>query len=154
MSHGGNIEGFTSYFASIPEEDMSVILLNNIYNREIESIGQAIFSIMLGKPYQFFNEVQLPIETLEKYVGQYDVNPNYQVRISRTNNRLFLAINNGTPIEVFADKEHSFFDKNEDRRIKFTGQNGQINQITVMQGLSTKRGDKLVDRIEKTPIKS
>ncbi|WP_210490329.1 serine hydrolase domain-containing protein [Rufibacter aurantiacus] len=147
VSHGGNIEGFTSYFGSIREEDMSVILLNNIYNKEIESIGQAIFSIMLGKPYQFFNEVQLPVETLEKYVGQYDVNPNYQVKISRTNHHLFLAINNGTPIEVFADKEHSFYDKNEDFRIKFTGQNGQINQITVIQGLSTKRGDKLVDRI-------
>jgi CubicO group peptidase (beta-lactamase class C family) len=144
VSHGGNIEGFTSYFGSIQAEDMSVILLNNIYNKEIESIGQAIFSILLNKPYQFFNEVSLPVETLESYVGQYDVNPNYQVTITRLNSQLFFSVNNGAPLEIFADKANSFFDKNEDLRVRFSGKGGQTSGVTIIQGLSTKQGDKLV----------
>ncbi|AMM52614.1 hypothetical protein TH61_17470 [Rufibacter sp. DG15C] len=125
---------------------MSVILLNNIYNREIESLGQAIFSILLNKPYQFLNEVQLPVETLENYLDHYDVNPTYQVQISRTNHQLFFSVNNGMPVEIFADKEHSFFDKKEDLSFRFSGKDGQINSVTILQGLSIKKGDKLITK--------
>jgi CubicO group peptidase (beta-lactamase class C family) len=59
VSHGGNIEGFTSYFGRITEDDVCVILLNNIYNREIESIATTILAILYDKPYHFFEEIKL-----------------------------------------------------------------------------------------------
>ena len=55
------------------------------------------------------------------------------------------------PTRIFADKEHSFYDKNEDRRIRFSGKEGRINSITLMQGLSTKRGDKLGSQLPLAP---
>jgi CubicO group peptidase (beta-lactamase class C family) len=144
ISHGGNIEGFTSYFGRIEEDDVSVILLNNIYNREIESIGTSILAILYDKPYHFFEETKISDDALEKYVGDYEINTDYHIKIARIDNQLFVQIKNEPKIEIFADKENSFFVKEEDIRVKFKIENGKITGIIVYQGLSTKKGDKII----------
>lgn len=89
ISHGGNIEGFASYFGRIPEDDICVILLNNIYSREIESIGIAVFAILYDKPYHFFETIKLSAEVLENYVGNYEINADYQIKITRADDRQY-----------------------------------------------------------------
>ncbi|WP_268849337.1 serine hydrolase [Flavobacterium aestivum] len=144
ISHGGNIEGFTSYFGRIEEDDVCVILLNNIYNTEIESIGTSILAILYDKPYRFFEETKISDDVLEKYVGDYEINTDYHIKIARIDNQLFAQIKNEPKIQIFADKENSFFVKEEDIRVKFKVENGKVIGITVYQGLSTKKGDKII----------
>ena len=60
VSHGGNILGFTSYYGRIQEDDVCVILLNNIFNHQIETIGQSILAILYNKPYSYFDEIKHP----------------------------------------------------------------------------------------------
>lgn len=143
VTHGGNIFGFTGYFGRIQEEDVSIILLNNIFNRQIETIGLAILAILYDKPYSFFDELNLMPSKLEKYVGEYEVNADYNVKITRIANQLFIQTNNGALIEIFPYKEHTFFRKDDDITIAFKGEKEAINKITIMEGLSTKRGDKI-----------
>jgi Domain of unknown function (DUF3471) len=143
VSHGGNILGFTGYFGRIQEEDVSVILLNNIYNHQIETIGLSIFAILYDKPYSYFDEIKLTASDLEKYVGQYEVNADYKVLITRAGDQLFIQRNNQPAIELFAYKANTFFQKDDDIRISFQHENGIINKITITEGLNTKRGEKL-----------
>ena len=145
ISHGGNIEGFTSYFGRIEEDDVCVILLNNIYNREIESISTAILAILYDQPYHFFEEIKVNAELLEKYVGIYEINPNYHIKITRTDNRLFARVQNEPVVEIFADKENSFFVKEEDTRIKFiTNAGDKTYRLVFYKGLNSKTGDRLL----------
>ena len=143
VSHGGNIFGFTGYFGRIQEEDVSIIILNNIFNRQIETIGQSILAILYDKPYSFFDEMIMKPDILEKYVGTYDVNVDYKIKITRTANQLFIQRNNEATIEIFPYKENTFFQKDDDITIAFKGENDNFNKITIMEGLSTKRGDKI-----------
>ncbi|MFV8325216.1 serine hydrolase domain-containing protein [Flavobacterium sp. ZS1P14] len=143
VSHGGNILGFTGYFGRIQEEDVSIIILNNIFNRQIETIGLSILAILYNKPYSYFDEIKLMPDTLEKYVGEYEVNTDYKVKITRIANQLFIQRNNGAAIEIFAYKENNFFQKDDDIRVSFQSEKNTINKITIMEGLSTKRGDKI-----------
>ncbi len=143
VSHGGNIFGFTGYFGRIQEEDVSIIILNNIFNRQIETIGHSILAILYDKPYSFFDELNLTPTILEKYVGEYEVNANYKVKIIRIDNQLFIQTNNATLIEIFPYKENTFFQKDDDITIVFKGEKGAINKITIMEGLSTKSGGKI-----------
>lgn len=143
VSHGGNILGFTGYYGRIQEDDLCIILLNNIFNHQIETIGQSILAILYGMPYSYFDEIKLTPEIVEKYVGDYDVNADYKVKISRIENQLFIQRNNQSPIEIFAYKENVFFQKDDDIRISFQNENGVINKITIIEGLSTKKGDKI-----------
>lgn len=137
VSHGGNILGFTGYYGRIQEEDVCVIILNNIFNHQIETIGQSILAILYNKPYAYFDELKLTPAELDTYVGHYDVNANYQVKITRDENHLFIQRNSQPKIEIYAYKKDAFFQKDDDIRIAF-----QNNRIIISEGLSTKRGDK------------
>ena len=143
VSHGGNIFGFTGYFGRIQEEDVSIIILNNIFNRQIETIGQSILAILYDKPYSYFDEMNMKPDILEKYVGTYDVNVDYKIKITRTASQLFIQRNNEATIEIFPYKENTFFQKDDDITIAFKEEKDSITKITIMEGLSTKRGDKI-----------
>jgi CubicO group peptidase (beta-lactamase class C family) len=142
VSHGGNILGFTSYFGRIQEEDVCIILLNNIFNHQIETIGLSILAILYNQPYSYFDEIKLKPDVLEKYVGEYVINADYKVKITREGDHLFIQRNNLPETEIFAYKENTFFQKDDDVRISFQNEKGIINKITIIEGLSTKKGDK------------
>jgi CubicO group peptidase (beta-lactamase class C family) len=143
VSHGGNILGFTGYFGRIQEDDACVIILNNIFNHQIETIGLSIFAILYNKPYSYFDEIKITQEELEKFVGEYEVNASYKVKITRTDDQLFIQRNDLPGIELFAYKANTFFQKDDDIRVSFKNENGVISKITITEGLSTKRGDKI-----------
>jgi CubicO group peptidase (beta-lactamase class C family) len=143
VSHGGNIFGFTGYFGRIQEEDVSIIILNNIFNRQIETIGLSILAILYDKPYSFFDEIKLMPETLDKYVGEYEISSDYRVKILRKGNQLYIERNNGTPIEIFAYQDNNFFQKEDDIRISFKSEKDTVNKISIMEGLNTKKGNKI-----------
>ena len=149
VSHGGNILGFTGYFGRIQEEDVCVILLNNIYNHQIETIGLSIFAILYNQAYSYFDEIKLPRNELEKYAGEYEINSNYKVRIACSGNQLFIQRNNLPGIELFAYKKDTFFQKDDDIRMAFQSSNGSINKITIIEGLNTKRVIKSTSNIVK-----
>lgn len=143
VSHGGNIFGFTGYFGRIQEENVSIIILNNIFNRQIETVGLSILAILYDRPYSYFDEIKLMPDKLEKYVGEYEVSADYKVKIIRKANQLFIQRNNEAAIEIFAYKENTFFQKNDDIRISFKSEKDTVNKITIMEGLNTKRGNKI-----------
>ena len=143
VSHGGNILGFTGYFGRIQEDDACVIILNNIYNHQIETIGVSIFAILYDRPYSYFDEIKLTDPELESYVGEYNVSDNYTVRITRRNDQLFIQRNNGSPIQIFPYKKYAFFQKDDDIRVSFQNNNGVINKIIITEGLNTKRGERV-----------
>jgi CubicO group peptidase (beta-lactamase class C family) len=143
VSHGGNILGFTSYFGRIQEDDVCVILLNNIYNHQIETIGLSIIAILYDQPYSYFDEIKLTTAVLEKYVGEYEVNTDYRIKITRTGDQLFIQRNSQAAVELFAYKENTFFQKDDDIRVSFQHEKGIINRITISEGLNTKKGDKI-----------
>ena len=109
VSHGGNVDGFTSQFVRVPEDDVCIVLLNNTYNHEIETIGNSILAILYNKPYQILDGILLSNDDLKKYEGAYEVNSDYHVIISIGDNHLFAQINNEPKFELFAHNSESFF---------------------------------------------
>ncbi len=148
VSHGGNILGFTGYYGRIQEEDVCIIILNNIFNHQIETIGQSILAILYNKPYNYFDELQLTPAVLDQYVGNYDVNTNYRVKIIRTGDQMFLKRNDQAVIPIYAYKKDVFFQKDDDIRIAFKNEHGQASKIIITEGLSTKRGDRILNAVK------
>lgn len=145
ISHGGNIEGFTSYFGRIPEDDVCVIILNNIYNREIESIGTSVLAILYDQPYHFFEEIRVNADVLDKYVGNYEINADYHIKITREADKLFAQIQNEPRFEIAANKENSFFVRDEDIRIKFRLNADSTYSLVYYKGLNSKIGDRVIN---------
>jgi hypothetical protein len=86
----------------------------------------------------------LSAEVLEKYVGNYEINANYHIKITRTDDRLYVQIQDEPKFEIVPDKENSFFAKDEDIRIKFKINPDKTYRLVFYKGLNSKIGDKVL----------
>ena len=146
VNHGGNIEGFTSYFAMNLHKDICVILLSNTTSTSLERIGNSIYKIVTKQPYVVpkpKQEIKLPDETLSTYAGEYKVSDSYIIKVILEDSKLFIQTNNEQKLRILAEQETQFFIIGENIEIEFIKTNGKVAEIKIKQGLSTKFGDKI-----------
>jgi CubicO group peptidase (beta-lactamase class C family) len=146
VNHGGNVEGFTSYFAMNLDKDICVILLSNTTSTSLERIGNSIYKIVTNQPYILpkpKQEIKLQEETLSIYTGEYKVSDSYIIKVTLEDGKLFIQTNNEQKFRILAEKESLFFIIGEDIEIEFIKTNGKVGEIKIKQGLSTKFGDKI-----------
>lgn len=146
INHGGNIEGSTSYFAMLPDEDLCIILLNNITSKKLEKAGNTILAAILGQPYtlpQPKKEIVLSTDLVKKYVGNYALSDDHIVHILNENGQLFIQNDNDSKVRMLAEKEDVFFLQDDDTEITFTFKKGEKDVIMIKKGLSSKTAEKL-----------
>ncbi|TAE17419.1 MAG: serine hydrolase [Bacteroidetes bacterium] len=146
VNHGGNLEGFTSYFAMNLNKDICVILLSNTTSTSLERIGNSIYKIITNQPYILpkpKQEIILSEETISIYTGEYKVSDSYIVKVTLEDGKLFFQTNNEQKNRILAEKESHFFIIDEDIEIEFIKTNGKVREIKIKQGLSIKFGDKI-----------
>lgn len=146
INHGGNIEGSTSYFAMLPDDDLCIILLNNITSKKLEKAGNTILAAILGQSYtlpQPPKEITLSTETLKKYVGNYELSDNNVLHILYENGQLYIQNNNNPKIRMLAEKEDAFYLQDDDTEISFIFKKGEKDVIMIRKGLSSKTAERL-----------
>jgi CubicO group peptidase (beta-lactamase class C family) len=146
VNHGGNLEGFTSYFAASFEKDICIILLNNITSTALEKLGNTIYKIVTNQPYTFpapKKPIEISKDILLTYVGVYEVSPEYMARVEFENGGLFLQINREQKLMLKGETETSFFIDGEDMVVDFISVDNIVSAIKIRQGLATKVGDKI-----------
>ncbi len=126
IAHGGGIPGFTAYLCYYTDEDITIILLTNEgwFNEGLATINSTLSAILFQQPYELFQKqvfVELPSETLKKYIGRYDFDKKHHVYITLENGTLQMeAPQGGLPKSpLFAQDETNFYLKIIDARIEF-----------------------------------
>jgi len=75
---------------------------------------------------------------LEKYVGQYELQPGFIITFTREGNRLFTQATGQPKFEVFAESETKFFLKVVDAQVEFVADaDGKVNKMILNQGGQT-----------------
>ncbi|MBP2615940.1 serine hydrolase [Chryseobacterium jejuense] len=146
INHGGNIEGSTSYFAMLPEEDLSIILLNNITSKKLEKAGNTILAALLDQTYtlpQPKKEVTLSTDLLKKYAGNYKLADDSIIHILYENGQLFIQNTTTPKVRMLAEKEDVFFLQDDDSEISFIIKKGEKDVISIKKGLSSKTAERL-----------
>ncbi|WP_343660919.1 serine hydrolase [Chryseobacterium sp.] len=146
INHGGNIEGSTSYFAMLPNDDLCIILLNNITSKKLEKAGNTILAAILGQPYTLpepKKEIILNPDQLQRYAGNYGLPDNSIIHILYENGQLFIQNNNNPKVKMLPEKEDAFFLQDDDSEISFTVKKGEKDIITIKKGLSSKTAERL-----------
>jgi CubicO group peptidase (beta-lactamase class C family) len=137
VGHNGGIPGFITNESRVPEDDIDIVLLSNATDNSLEKITQGIYAILYGTPYELPKQkvaIQLPAETLQQYIGEYEITPNLHVVMSVKDGQLN-ALPTGQPEKtIYADKEDSFFQKEQDIRLEFTRDaNKQVDGFNLYQ---------------------
>lgn len=142
VHHSGDIWGFKSEFARIPEDDICIAILNNIEDVDLHILSLKIVSILYGKPFQWpaENKVQLPTYVLNEYVGEYELRPGEVLKVETDGKKLKATTSNTQ--EMYAQEKDRFildngrgqmpvqFDRDQSGKVvSLSFQNGETKMI-------------------------
>jgi CubicO group peptidase (beta-lactamase class C family) len=113
MGHNGGIEGFKATALYYPEPDLTIIILCNVENTcGADIIAAALSNVMFGKDVPLVvKRVATYVDPaiLTRYVGDYELRPDFILSIHFTNNQLTGQFNGGREFELYATSETDFF---------------------------------------------
>ena len=97
------------------------------------SLTSKIGATILGKSLER-KEIELPIEKLEKFVGKYKLNDNFQITINLEDEGLQAQATDQPKFPIFPMSETRFFLKVVEAEVEFTVIGGKSLMMTLFQG--------------------
>jgi CubicO group peptidase (beta-lactamase class C family) len=144
VSHGGGINGFSTFIARYPDEKVTVVVLRNAdYGSPGPGqISSALAAIAFGEKYEIPavpKEIKVDPKIYDSYAGRYELAPNFILTISRQGDRLMAEATGQPQIELFAESDTKFFPKVIDARITFVKDDtGKVTHLIFYQGREQK----------------
>lgn len=118
--HAGNSNGFETHFERHLDSDKTIIVLQN-YDSTTPAI-EAIDAILYNQPLQFIasrNEIQLSVNQLKKFEGNYVLNENVAFNVFVKDSKLQAQLAGQSAIELIAETQTNFFAKKVDVQFEF-----------------------------------
>ena len=89
----------------------------------------------MGVGVEEAEELTLPIDRLERYVGEYEIQPGFVLTVTREGTRLFTQATGQPRFEIFAQSETRFYVKEFAAQLEFNLEGeGPAESITLFQG--------------------
>ena len=127
--HNGETGGYKSFAGFNKKLKKGVVILANM-PVEMDDIGM----YLLGAG-ELQKVLEIAPEILDKYVGEYELAPEFVLTVTRAGKKLFVQATNQPQLQVFAESETDFFYKQVKAKIKFTkNEKGEVTSLTLFQG--------------------
>ena len=137
VQHGGGIDGFNTYLAYYPDTKTTVAVLANINGEAPTQIAAKLADLAHGGTVTLTSErkeISLPVATLSKYVGTYEVAPGVTMMMRLVGDHLTTQLTGQGQIPVYAESETKFFLKVVDAQVEFfTDANGDVTHAVMHQ---------------------
>jgi len=134
-SHSGGWPGYVTFIERHITNDKTIIILQNHDNVSIPA--NSIRSILYNKPLpvqKIRKEIIITAEQLKKFVGVYEVEKGFEIKISLDKDQLFAQLTGQNAFPIFAESEMFFFLKVVDAQIQFgKNENGAISNLFLLQ---------------------
>jgi CubicO group peptidase (beta-lactamase class C family) len=140
VAHGGGINGFNTILARFPEEKVTVVVLRNAdYGSPVPvKVSQDLAAILFGEKYEIPRErvaIKIDPKILDAYVGQYELNPNFIITMTREGDSLMTQATGQPKFELFPESETRFFLKVVDAQVTFVKDDkGVVTHLILHQG--------------------
>ncbi|MEQ1553395.1 MAG: serine hydrolase, partial [Ferruginibacter sp.] len=138
--HGGGWPGYATFFARHITDDKTIIVLQNHDNITLPL--SSIRNILYNK--KNINKTTLSPEQMQKFVGAYELQPEFIIGIERQNNQLYAKAAGQPTLELIPETENSFLLEDIGAKILFNfNTDGLIKSITFFQGEVKMEGKKI-----------
>ena len=138
ISHTGGINGFSTIIMRFPTDRATVIVLSNNEAGKAGKIGRDLAAIVFGMSYKIAEEIKtvaVPLETLKKYEGEYQLAPTFIITITVEDGKLMGQATGQPKVELFPTSETEFVLKVVDARISFVkNDKGEVTSLILHQG--------------------
>lgn len=88
-------------------------------------------------------DVDLPQETLEEYVGRYELAPTFIITITREGEQMYAQATGQPQIEIFPSAKDKFYLKAVEAQLTFNRTEGEVRSVTLHQGGRDMPGKKI-----------
>lgn len=128
--HNGGTGGYRSYMGYDTGRRFGVVVLSNASTPTgVDDVG-----LHLLAPSKQRQEMKLDAALLERYVGSYQLAPQFVLTVTREGDRLFVQATGQPKFEVFAYGQRDFFYKVVDAQLTFdAGTDGQATRVILHQ---------------------
>ena len=100
-----------------------------------------------SKPYTQRKEISLQEEVMSKYVGQYQITPDFAINVSLENGYLVATGPDQESMTIYPESNARFFFKAIDGQIEFiSDKNGETNALEITQNGVKYSGSRLADK--------
>jgi CubicO group peptidase (beta-lactamase class C family) len=143
--HNGETGGYHSFLGLDPASGANVVVLANSAT-DIDDIGLHILdsSIAVRHPPPPRPAVTVDATVLERYVGRYDLAPEFAIDVTREGNALFVQATGQPRFRVFAASPTMFFLRVVDAEVGFTvDASGTVTGLVLHQGGQATPGRRL-----------
>lgn len=134
-SHSGGWPGYVTFIERHITNDKTIIILQNHDNVSIPV--KSIRSILYNKPLpvqKIRKEIIITTEQLKRFIGVYEVEKDFEIKISLDKDQLFAQLTGQNAFPIFAESEMLFFLKVVDAQIQFEkNENGEISNLFLLQ---------------------
>ncbi|HYK05188.1 MAG TPA: serine hydrolase [Thermoanaerobaculia bacterium] len=135
--HNGGTGGYRTFAGFDPKSRTGVVVLSNASTGEgVDDIGRHLLvpSLPLLPAPKERKEVAVDPKLLDRYVGRYQLAPNFILDITRDESRLYIQATGQPRFELFPSGEHEFFLKVVDAQLTFTTPpEGRATSVTLHQ---------------------
>jgi CubicO group peptidase (beta-lactamase class C family) len=101
LSHGGGIFGFSTHLLYVPEQQLSVVVLQNSNGgADPAQIAVKLAAFALGDPYPAAKPIELAEGTLESYEGVYRIDPSSTRELRLVDGTLISQRSGGEPFKL------------------------------------------------------
>jgi CubicO group peptidase (beta-lactamase class C family) len=136
-THDGAIDGFNSYYYYFPQDETLYILISNAENYNLETVNNAILSIVFNKPFDLpkFTTYTVSSKDLQQYIGTYTSQSSPLIIDISSKNNFLLAQPHGQKIySMEAIRKNSFLHEKTGVTLEFIPEK---NQMVMKQGQQT-----------------
>jgi hypothetical protein len=138
VGHNGDMDGFQTNITRFIDDDVCIIVLSNFGHAPIGKMGMDLAAIVFGEKYQIPQKQRIAKNIdpniYDDYVGQYEVNPNFSLIISREDDRLFCLPTGQNKLELLPESGIKFHVKGVEAQITFVrDEEGKVIQLVLHQ---------------------
>ncbi|MEM9674559.1 MAG: serine hydrolase [Bacteroidota bacterium] len=132
--HNGGTGGYRAFAGLVKETGKGVVVLTNS-SISVDDIGfHLLDSGSELNPIQTKDDaVAVSEETLEKYVGRYELAPNFHIEITKEGTQLYGQATGQDRFELFAKSETEFFLTVAEARVTFQVEDDTVESLTLFQ---------------------
>ncbi len=139
VSHGGGINGFSTFLARFPEDKVTIAVLRNrdFGQPNPGKMSQDLAAILFGEKYELTGTqviAKVDPKIYDAYVGDYQLAPNFILTVTREGDKLMTQATGQGKAEIFPESETKFFPKVIEAKITFVkDESGKVTHLILQQ---------------------
>lgn len=136
QSHGGGIDGFSTFLLRVPEDGVLVVVLSNFEDGKTGDVRRGLTNIAYGRAIEVPKEraeIQLDSATLDEYPGTYQFSPDFAMVVTREGNQLMVQATGQGKAPLYAEAKDILFPKVIQATIQILRTDGKVTGLLLKQ---------------------